>query len=148
MPTPVKLDDLLDAFDWVSSASTGSFDCDAFVHRITGAVVWVGESVNDEPPEDIDDGSIYLAVPDKSELGLGRSLALQFAEEYLPASFDRVRQFFGRPGAYGRFKDLLERAGQLEAWYAYERQAVAMALSAWCVENDLSAVGATGQLPR
>jgi hypothetical protein len=147
MPTPVKLDELLDAYDWISSASVASFDCNAFVHRMTGVVVWVGDGVDDELPEDIDDGSTYLAVPDKSELGLGRSLALQFAEEYLPASFDRVRQFFGRPGAYGRFKDLLERAGLLEAWYAFEREAVATALRAWCVENDLAAVGATGQLP-
>jgi hypothetical protein len=82
MATPVKLDDLLDAFDWVSSSFAGSFDCSAFVHRLTGAVVWVGEGVDDDPPEDVDDGSVYLAVPDKSDLGLGRELALQFVEEY------------------------------------------------------------------
>jgi hypothetical protein len=147
MPTPVKLDDLLYAFDWVSASSAGSIDCNAFVHRMTGAVVWVGDGVDDEPPEDIDDGSIYLAVPDKSDLGLGRDLALQFTEEYLPSSYERVRQFFGRPGAYGRFKDLLERAGQLDAWYGYEREAVATALREWCEENGFVAAGAAGQLP-
>ena len=45
--------------------------------------------------------------------------------------------FFHQRGAYGRFKDLLERKGMLEAWYECEAQAAEQALRAWSAENGL-----------
>jgi hypothetical protein len=37
-------------------------------------------------PEDIEDGSIYVAVPHKYDVNLGNNLALAFAEEQLAGS--------------------------------------------------------------
>ncbi|KVZ49700.1 hypothetical protein [Burkholderia ubonensis] len=42
-----------------------------------------------------------------------------------------------RRGAYARFKDLLEREGVLEHWYAFEGDSVEKALRRWCAENGL-----------
>ena len=81
-----------------------------------------------------------MAVPDKSELDLGRSLALRYVEYHLPHAYETVQQFFRKRGAYSHFKALLERAGQLEAWHAYERNAVEEALVQWGNEHDLTCV--------
>jgi hypothetical protein len=40
----------------------------------------------------------YLRVPDKRELNLGKSLALQFVAEFLPRDLDRAERIFGRRG--------------------------------------------------
>lgn len=129
---PVSYADLLAAFGWVSAS--GSMENTAFVSRQTGALHW-GSDVNeleDELPEDIEDESIYLAVPHKNDLDLGKDLVLRFAEQHLPESSATVTGFFRQRGAYARFKDLLERKGILEAWYAFEAQGVERALRAWC----------------
>ena len=104
----VKFDDLLAAYEWVSS-SPG--DSEAFVSRVTGDVHWSSSTMelDDELPEDIEDGSIYVAVPNKHDLNLGKTLALAFAEEQLADSSQTVANIFRQRGAYGRFKDLLER---------------------------------------
>jgi len=93
--------------------------------------------LDNDLPEDIEDSSLYIAVPHKTDLDLGKSLALRFAHEVLPESSAEVASFFRQRGAYARFKDLLENKGQLEAWYAYESQAVAHALREWCKANSL-----------
>lgn len=131
----VSLADLLNAFEWVS-ASAG-LENSAFVSRKTGATHWASETdaLEDELPEDIDDASVYVAVPHKNDLELGKNLALRFAEEKMPESADTVAGFFRQRGAYGRFKDLLERQGKLQAWYDYEAQAVERALRAWSDEQ-------------
>lgn len=101
--------------------------------------------LDDELPEDIEDGSIYVAVPSKADLNLGKSLALTFAEEQLAESFQIVENFFRRRGAYGRFKDLLERKGCLEAWYSYEAKATELALREWAAEEGLHISAGSGQ---
>ena len=93
--------------------------------------------LEDELPEDIEDGSIYIEVPHKRDLDLGKNLVLNFTDERLPESSATVASFFHQRGAYGRFKDLLERKGMLEAWYEYEAQAVEQALRTWSEENGL-----------
>ena len=132
----VALDELLDAFEWVS-AGESVLGSQAFVSRVTGEVYWAGDGVEQELPDDIDDGSLYIAVPGKSRLELGRSLALRFAEDFLPDSYDTIQDYFRKRGAYARFKSLLERAGKLEAWHQYEQSAVESALRKWCEANDL-----------
>lgn len=109
----MKYDDLLAAYEWVSS-SPG--DSEAFVSRITGNVHWSSNTMelDDDLPEDIEDTCIYVAVPNKHDLNLGKNLALTFAEEQLSDSYQTVADFFRRRGAYGRFKDLLERKGCLK----------------------------------
>lgn len=62
---PVKFDDLLSAYEWVSSSSPA--ENEAFVSRTTGNVYWSSSTsdLDEELPEDIEDGSIYVAVPHK-----------------------------------------------------------------------------------
>lgn len=139
MPTTVKLDDLMAAQDWVSaSESAALMDCSAYVSRATGQVHWLGEGVEEEPPPDIHDPQWYEAVPNKSDLDLGRTLALSFVTEYLPARLSQVNEVFRRRGAYGRFKAVLAGAGLLERWYDYEQAATADALRAWCEEQGFA----------
>ncbi len=58
---------------------------------------------------------------------------MDFAHEQLaPDDARRVADFFHHRGAYGRFKDLLERKNQLQHWYDYERQAKQQRLRQWC----------------
>lgn len=140
MSVRVNLNDLLSALEWVSAGDAAAVECSACVSRLSGAVVWVGEGVDDEVPDDIDDASLYVAVPHKSDFELGRSLALRFVEELLPASFETVHGYFRKRGAYSRFKALLERSGQLDAWHRFEERAIEDALRTWCHENGLTPV--------
>jgi hypothetical protein len=135
--TPISYADLLAAFEWVNSSAPG--ENSAFVSRKTGATHWTSAlmELEDELPEDIEDDSIYVAVPHKNDLDLGKNLVLNFMDERLPESCATVATFFSQRGAYRRFKDLLERKGMLEAWYEYEAQAVEQALRTWSEENGL-----------
>lgn len=145
LSAPVKFDDLLAAYEWVSSSSP--MDSDAFVSRVTGNIHWSSNTIDldDELPEDIEDGSIYLSVPHKQDLNLGKHLALTFAEEFLADEYQTVAGIFRQRGAYGRFKDLLERKGYLQAWYDYEANATELALREWAAEQGLSIAERSGQ---
>ena len=138
--TPVKYDDIEIAFEFVSSQSP--YINSAFLCRSTGQIYYcsrLGDS--DALPEDIDDASIYVRIPHKSELNLGKQLALDFASKYLPEVFEQVAGIFSSRGAYSRFKYLLQSKGFLEAWYSFENQQIEKKLRAWCSEEgiDLSA---------
>jgi hypothetical protein len=134
---PVKFDDLLTAYEWVSSSPD---DSKAFVSRVTGNVHWSSSTMDldEELPEDIEDGSAYVVVPNKHDLNLGKGLALAFAEEQLADSYQTIAEFFRKRGAYGLFKEFLERKGCLEAWYDFEAKATELALREWAAEEGLS----------
>lgn len=138
---PVNFADFLDAFEWVSATAT--LENSAYVARSTGKTYITSRErdIGDELPDDIEDGREYAAVPHKNELNLGRNVAISFAEDNLPDSSDEVRAFFRQRGAYGRFKELLERKGCLDVWYDYEAQAVEDALRQWCRQNDITLAG-------
>lgn len=140
MSVPLSLDELQSAQEWVSAGDAAAVDCEAYINRATGQVYWCGEGVDDEPPEDIEDGSLYIAVPHKSEFDLGRSLALRFVEEHLPRELDTVYEYFRKRGAYSKFKSLLDRVGQLDAWHEYEQAATETALREWCEQNGFALV--------
>jgi hypothetical protein len=131
----VQFDDLLAAFDWVSAQP---LDNAAYVSRRTGQVHWVSEAMEleEEPPVDVDDASIYVLVPSKRTLGLGRSLAQDFTREHLPNSYGQVAAFFRHRGAYSKFK-ICSRNGLLDAWYAHEAAEVERAVRAWAAEEGL-----------
>ena len=137
LTAPVKYDDLLAAYEWVSSSPD---DSEAFVSRVTGNVYWSSSTMelDDELPKEIEDGILYVVVPNKHDLNLGKVLALTFAEEQLADSYQNVADLFRERGAYGRFKDLLERKGCLKAWYDYEAKATELALRKWAAEEGLS----------
>ena len=113
----------------------------AYISKETGRIYWVSDDpVEDDLPDDIEESDAYIPVPHKNDLDLGRDLALRFVEEELPDRYDTVRGFFGRRGAYGRFKDLLDEAGRLESWYAFEAQHTQKALKDWCQANQIELI--------
>ena len=134
----INYDDLSAAFDFVSFAAP--MEHRAYVSLDTGAIYWISETdpIDEQGlPEDLDTSDRYIAIPHKNELELGNNLALRFVEEQLPNRFADVEAFFRRRGAYARFKDLLAAAGRLEAWYAFEAEAIARALRDWCLANEI-----------
>lgn len=135
----VDFDELIDACDWVSAGA--SIDVQAYINRLDGRIYWQGEGVDEDPPEDAGDDDAWIAVPNRNELDLGRDLALRFVEEHLPGSYAKVDGFFHSRGAYAKFKSLLDSAGQLQTWYAYERVAQREGLTRWCLDNGFVASG-------
>lgn len=130
-------EDLLVAYEWVSADSGG--ENAAYVSRETGRIYWLSdEAESDEPlPDDLEDETRYIAVPHKHDLNLGKALALRFVNDELPSQYREAAEFFRHPGAYRRFKAMLEGAGKLEEWYAYQSEAVTNALRAWVIDNEL-----------
>ncbi len=90
-----------------------------------------------ELPEDIEDGSIYIAAPHKNDLNLGRELVFDFVEAVAPQHQSKVESYFNQRGAYSKFKALLERESLLDEWYKYEAEAIRKALLWWASENRL-----------
>src|SRR5215469_736353 len=104
----ISFSDLQLAFEFVSSGGMGEHE--AYLDRQSGEIYWhseVGDN-EEELPNDLDDEK-YISIPDKRELDLGKSLALDFAREFLPDDYDEVRHIFSRRGAYRRYKELLVR---------------------------------------
>ena len=115
----MKFDDIEMAFEYVSSEQP--FMHSAYISRKTGQVYYVSElGDSDELPDDIDDEDLYVSIPHKNDLDLGRKLVFNFVAESLPSDIDEVSNIFSRKGAYSRFKRLLDSRGKLEDWYAYE----------------------------
>jgi hypothetical protein len=134
----VRYADLSMAFDFVSDASP--MEHNAYVSLDTGKIYWISDfddSSDEDHPGDLETSDRYLAIPHKNELDLGKSLALRFVAQQLPARYEQVEGFFRRQGAYGRFKDLLAREGALESWYSFEADSVERALRQWCAANGL-----------
>jgi Uncharacterised protein family (UPF0158) len=134
----IKYDDLSLAFDFVSSGAP--MEHRAYVSLETGKVHWVSELnpvEEEEIPDDLETSGLYLEIPHKNDLDLGRQLALRFVEERLPDQRSRVADIFHSRGAYRRFKELLAGKGCLEQWYAFEAEATEQALREWCQENDI-----------
>jgi hypothetical protein len=134
---PVDFSTLLDAFEFVSSGSRG--ECEAWLSLDTGECYLRNDYASiDELPEDHDESDRYIPVPHKNDLDLRRDLVIAFTEQEMPNEVDRVWDFFGRRGAYRRFKDLLEYRGLIEKWYDYENRAAERALREWCEEIGVS----------
>jgi hypothetical protein len=91
----------------------------------------------DELPEDLDESDDYIDIPHKNDLDLGKALVMDFVHSRCPEEIDRVLSIFRRPGAYGRFKDLLEQKSLLDEWYEFEQQRTRQALLHWCAENSI-----------
>jgi hypothetical protein len=137
-PTPpVSLRELLDALEFISSG--GDFvEHGAVVCRQTGKVYLHSEDVGlDELPDDIEDDEKYIAIPNKRDLDLGRTLVMAFARQHLSDDFDEVREIFGRRGAYQRFRALLTQRKALDRWYAFEAEETERAMREWCEANSI-----------
>ena len=135
-PAEVKLDELMEALEFVSAAPNGEHQ--VFLDRQTGALHFRSDGIElpEDFPDDIEDGSRYIAVPSKHDLHLGRRVAISFVEVMLPDQLDEAHEIFRRRGAYARFKSMLERRRALQRWYEYEAEAKREALREWCDDNS------------
>lgn len=130
---------MLEAFEFASSGQPG--ESAAYLCKDTGTFHYQSEYGEEEPlPDDIE-SERYVAIPHKNDLDLGKSLVLRFAAEVMPDDERKIREIFSRPGAYARFKDLLENRGTLQRWYDFEEKAKGEALRAWCNTNAIAIDG-------
>jgi len=130
---------LLEAFELVDLRGVENV---VYLCRQTGQTFWRSdfpdfEELQDELPDDIEDDTKYIQVPDKYELDLGKALVFDFAAEVLPDDYDDVRDFMRRRGGYRRFRALVERRHVLERWYEFEKEAIHKALRDWCEVNGI-----------
>lgn len=131
----VKLDDI----EWaIEFASFGIGDHEAFINLVTGHIYYVGDGVDELPPSDLYESDDYLQIPGKTDLRLGKPLAIDFVANSLPDKLDMVYTMFSRRGAYSKFKSLLESEGQIKKWYAYEEAEIRKATIEWCKENGIN----------
>lgn len=144
MAAKIKFEDLETAFHFVSYNPYG--ENSAVVRKDTGEILWFSETDGEEldDPESIPDAvweaGDAVELPHKNDLDLGRDLAFQFAADRLPEHFGRVVDFFHAPGAYRRFKDLLEYNDLLDDWHEFENEAEVRALRQWCEEEGIELV--------
>ena len=134
----VKYQDLEAALEWASSGAP--FENTALISRQTGEVFFnsMGGYSEEELPEDIDDGTLYVAIPHKNDLDLGRELVFDFIESESPGSIGIVAAYFRQRGAYSKYKTFLERESLLDKWYKFESEASRKALLRWAGENGLN----------
>jgi hypothetical protein len=141
---PTDFQEILLSFEFVASGGGGLHE--AFLCKQTGKIYWRSETsdldeLEDEVPDDVEDGEKYTPIPDKQELGLGKPLALAFAREHLSNDFDEVRYMFSKRGAYKNFRAMLIRRNALERWYDFESKATERALREWCELNSVQITG-------
>jgi hypothetical protein len=138
--TPITFETLESALEWSSSGAP--FENQAFLSRATGDLFLksLQGEFGEELPDDIEDGTAYVAVPHKNDLDLGRSLVVSFSEEHAPTHLRTIESFFRHRGAYGKFKALLERTNLLERWYEYETAGTRRALEVWASDNGFRVV--------
>jgi hypothetical protein len=138
--TRVLMSDLLEGFEFASSGEF--FDAAAYLSLDTGVVYLVGEGteIDDDTPADLLTSDRYVAIPTRRDLDLGKTLALRFARRHMANDADSIADFFRHSGAYGRFKELVDRRGRLEQWFEFEAKAVRLALAEWCAANELELI--------
>ncbi|WP_454884383.1 UPF0158 family protein [Sphingomonas oryzagri] len=135
----IRLADLVDALEFVSVSQLD--ENQAWLYPSTGRIVFVSDSI--DPEEDLPENPEavgYLAIPHRRHLDLGKPLAISFVDAELPEHAAQARDFFRRKGAYRHFKHLLQSAGALEKWYAYEERATRDAIRRWCEEVGVQIV--------
>lgn len=132
----VTFEEIEDAFFFVSSEAYGMNR--ALLCLDNGEISYHSENGDlNKLDENIFDCDNFLEIPHKNDLGLGASLALEFAQLRMPEDWPQVDCIFHRPEAYRRFKELLGRKEMLQSWYDFENQREHEALQEWCRENGI-----------
>ena len=132
----INYKDLELALEFVSSGY--EFESSAYLDKETGVIYYDSDESEDELPEDLFENAKYISIPSKEDLGLGKPLAIEYAQKNLPNELELVNSFFRSKGAYSNFKSLLGSKDQLENWYAFERESMKKAILEWCAENEIS----------
>jgi hypothetical protein len=136
----VALGELIQALDWVSDLSSSSNM--AFISRASGRVYMTsdedfGDALKPDVPFDLDDATQYAIMPSRHDLRLGKRLAVRFVQVSLPARLEETYVMFASQGAYARFKEMLAHEQVLDAWHAFEAEAVECGLREWAESEDL-----------
>ncbi|UTZ27762.1 hypothetical protein HB761_13980 [Vibrio campbellii] len=129
----VDLNDLELAMEFVSVGL--SFGAEAYFNTKSGKIHYIGDGVEEVVPDDIEDSEHYLCIPNKRDLGLGRTTVLEFVSQELPSEYELISDYFSRKGAFSKFKHHIEKIGVIEQWYQFESLATRQALKDWCDEN-------------
>lgn len=139
-PIPIPFDTLESALQWSSGGEP--LENEALLSRATGQLYFTSTygDADDDLPDDIEDGSAYVAVPHKNQLDLGRNLVFAFVAEHAPMHRETVQAFFRKRGAYASFKAFLARSRLLDRWHAFEAAATRSALEAWATDNGFVVV--------
>ena len=134
----VRLDDLEMAFEFVSAGEPMEYE--AYLSLETGTIHYHSEygEIEEPLPADIDDQDKYIMIPQKKHFGLGRGLALSYAEQFLSNDLAKVRAIFRRSGAFHQFKELLEAHYQIDQWRLFESEALTQAIRQWCQDNEIT----------
>lgn len=144
----IRLRDLEQAVHFMTAAEPAG--ATAWVRLDDGSVLYPeadgGLAAEDSPygvdddglPIDPADSERFVAAPSQRSLGLGKPLALRFARRHLGPDYPAVVELFDARGAFARFARLLEQAGQLAQWQAFEREATRAALREWCGDVGLA----------
>jgi len=138
----VSLDELIAAMLFVSNAY--SMDAAAYLHRSSGRIYWqstealVSELYDDEKlPEDFETSPEYLQIPNKRTLDVGKALVFAFVDGFMPHAYAEAAAIFRKPGAYGRFRNLLENHGLLDRWRQFQDAGEKEAMRNWCRDNGV-----------
>lgn len=135
----VRFDETEEAFSFVSSAPYGEHK--AWLCLENGEFLWFSEFLDTEEQENVENRLEYgkwIEIPHKNDLGVGKRIVFQFAEENLsPEDFHKVERCFSHQGAYGNFKNLLHTHGLLEAWYEFSDRKETEALKQWFADEEI-----------
>jgi len=132
----MKYEDIEFLFQYVGSGRR--FERSAYLNRRTGESYLISDlGDSDELPDDFDESDDYLGIPHWNDLDLGEKLVFEFVEQRLPFAIERVHDFFRRAGAYGRFRDLLDRNDLLDEWHKFEADRARAAMLEWCKVNHI-----------
>ena len=142
MPT---YNDIEMAFDYVSCAPYGTNR--AVYDKVADRFLYASDLGDEsEIPDDIDPDQC-IEVPHRHDLDLGHNLVFRFIERTLPEEEATVHRIFARPGAYARFKNLLERRQRLQQWYDFEAAAQRKAIEEWCQDSQVKISPPTEETP-
>jgi len=138
---PIKFSDLEDAFLYVSGSGYGMNY--AYICKETGQSYTQSEEYDnfEELPADLETSpDKYLEVPHKDDIGLGSSLAKEFARIHLGDRADKVYDYFRRKGAYAKFRALLVKTNNLEKWYEFEEKRTKEELRELCKLEEIELI--------
>jgi hypothetical protein len=143
----VTWDNLLLALEFVNRGYLGQHQ--AFLCKESGKIYYYDDNADPYAdqglPFDINDEEKYLAIPNKQQLDLSRSVALDFARQFLANDFDLVRRIFSKGGGYRKFKALLVRRRALDRWHEFETRAAQKALRQWCADSSVEIADSSDQ---
>jgi len=139
--TKFSFSEIESAFMFVNSAGYGMNSVVSC--KDTGKILYRSDLAGIDEIEDEEDlnWEMWIEIPHKNDLNLGRNLVFEFVEEHLPEELGRVRLMFRRSGAYARYKALLEQRGLLKDWYNIENSREEKALRQWCADNAIELDG-------